>query len=196
MQFLLWLALEVSVAASIAVRSPVPTPMPTPIPTPAAATNCDSPCASVSSLWAAAQPSSSTVPADIAYECLQSVPVDVPGDLKLIEELKLFLQWQSNLAYQKLPPPGAPQPPIDMIVRLDEISFKLATGGHYSSEYEVQLDINAIFMEAHDGHLGFTSDILTVINFSREATLISISIDGFILPQLYLFRKSPTPMLS
>src|SRR5262245_36876150 len=100
--------------------------------------NNGSGCASVSS-YLAAQPTPPIVPADIAYQCLQSVPVDVPGDMELIEELKLILQWQSNIAYLKDPPPGSPQPPVDMIGRLDQISGNLATGGHYHSEYEVQL---------------------------------------------------------
>ena len=66
------------------------------------------PCAEVSELWAAqvaqlSKPGAPQlgirVPAQRAYECLMSVPVDVEGDLQEIEELKAFLQYQSTLAW-------------------------------------------------------------------------------------------------
>jgi hypothetical protein len=34
-------------------------------------------------------------------ECLESVPVDIIGNSELIDEIKLFLEWNSNTAYLK-----------------------------------------------------------------------------------------------
>ncbi|KAI2610762.1 uncharacterized protein GGS25DRAFT_163198 [Hypoxylon fragiforme] len=65
------------------------------------------PCAEVSASWAAQATAIFTrdhraqVPAQLAFDCLISVPVDVEGNLKEIEELRHFLQFQSTLSYLK-----------------------------------------------------------------------------------------------
>lgn len=61
------------------------------------------PCAAVSSLQAAAAASGSSrslrIPASLGHQCLLSVPVDKNGDVQLIDELKLYLQWNTDTAY-------------------------------------------------------------------------------------------------
>jgi len=57
--------------------------------------------ASKANLKPGAKPSIVRVPAQAAYDCLMSVPVDVEGDVLEIDELKAFLQWQSTLAWLK-----------------------------------------------------------------------------------------------
>lgn len=52
------------------------------------------PCALISS--AQAESLSVIIRADAAYDCYQSVPVNTDGDLQLIDELKLFLQWNTD----------------------------------------------------------------------------------------------------
>jgi hypothetical protein len=36
------------------------------------------------------------VPAKVAEDCLKSVPIDKDEDLALIDELKLYMNWQSK----------------------------------------------------------------------------------------------------
>lgn len=54
------------------------------------------PCAKVSELYANGK---SQVPASLAYDCLQSVPVDVSGNVELVDEMGAYFEWQSNQAY-------------------------------------------------------------------------------------------------
>ena len=66
----------------------------------AASTN--EPCASIASKQQeAGGDAGATVPAELAYQCLQSVPVDKDGDSQLIDEIKLFLQWATDTSYFK-----------------------------------------------------------------------------------------------
>lgn len=103
-----------------------------------------SPCASVSYLASsqtAASPSATaTVPAKLAYECINSVPLNVSAALDLIETVKPYWEWQSTIAYLKNPPAEYVekiQDPVDVFGELDIIEAKVKNGS-FASEYEVR----------------------------------------------------------
>lgn len=54
------------------------------------------PCAVVSKMYA---DGAGQVPAKLAYDCLHSVPLDVEGDIELIDDMGAYFEWQSNQAY-------------------------------------------------------------------------------------------------
>jgi hypothetical protein len=85
----------------------------TPTPTVPATPGLAEPCAIISSVIKA-MPSDArkVVPAELGMRCLESVPLDKAGNIKLIDELKLYLTWQSNLAYIKNPPPEYTEDPV------------------------------------------------------------------------------------
>ena len=57
------------------------------------------PCAAITKAISAAPPGArKVVPAELGVMCLQSVPLDKAGNIKLIDDIKLFAKWQSNLA--------------------------------------------------------------------------------------------------
>jgi hypothetical protein len=109
------------------------------------------PCAKVSELWASqnaenmkpgATASSILVPAQSAYDCLMSVPVDVAGDVKEIQELKSYLEYQSTLAWLKSGVKDL-QGPLDVMGGLDAIA-KNVQDKKYKSDYEVQFAIRRL----------------------------------------------------
>lgn len=53
------------------------------------------------------------VPAELGMQCLESVPLDKAGNVKLIDDLELYLAWHSNLAYLKNPPPEYTDDPVN-----------------------------------------------------------------------------------
>jgi len=155
------------------------------------------PCAEVSASWAAQATATFTqtyraqVPAQLALDCLMSVPVDVDGDLKLIKELQNFLQFHSTLSYlkdgyyvnQKI---ESHNEPLDLLARLSDIAIS-TRNGTYQNDFEVQLTLHTLFRHARDSHLRFLPDILEIFLFVRpESQLVSISGDGVALPHLYL----------
>lgn len=82
-----------------------PTAPPTILATPSAS---DSPCKRVS---LAVQPSNDTinepggrVPAELAYECLNSIPFNQSAAAALLESMRPYLEWQSSTSYVKDPP--------------------------------------------------------------------------------------------
>lgn len=111
----------------------------------------------------------------------------------------LYNQTLNRIRYLKNPPAGYPEPAIDVVAQLDNITAKLQNA-EYNNEYEVQLDIATTFTRAHDGHFYFLPDILGVIAFSRDESLqlVSVSTDGVRLPEVYVYgmhnfvcRKDP-----
>lgn len=56
-------------------------------------------------------------------------------------------------------------------------------------EYDFQMDIRALITRARDGHFVFNGDATQIFFFERQISLVSISSDGFALPQVYIFGK-------
>lgn len=133
---------------------------------------------------------SRVVPAQLGLQCLQSVPLDTEGNIKLLEELNLYLEWQSNIAYLRNPPAEYTEDPIDILGGMEDIKQRL-NSGDYLNEYDFQQDLTILFNKAYDNHFSWQSDILgTAMQFQTAAgtELISISSDGIELPRVYLFR--------
>ncbi|ORY09755.1 hypothetical protein BCR34DRAFT_365903 [Clohesyomyces aquaticus] len=173
--------------SALSTQHPVPTPAPAAPATPGLA----EPCAIVSSALAAL-PSGArkVVPAELGLMCLQSVPLDKEGNIKLIDELKFFLQWQSNLVYLKNPPADYTEDPVDIIGEMESMQKQLSSGG-YENEYDFQLDLMTLFNRAYDNHLAWQPDIIAgVMQFQRPAgtELASVSSDGVALPEIFAYR--------
>ena len=149
------------------------------------------PCAVVerviASLPAGSRP---VIPAELGVQCLQSVPLDKEGNIKLIDELKVMTKWQSNIAYLKDPPMTYTEKPIDIMGQLDSMQSKLSANG-YKTEYEFQLEMMMLFQRAYDNHFAYQPDILaSVMQFQRPpgSELVSVSSDGQALPEVFSYR--------
>jgi len=137
----------------------------------------DEPCAQIASSF------SGKVPADTAYQCLQSVPVDVTGNEKLITELKLVWQWQSEYGWLKNTPEDWELGKLDIDAELDKIQQSLKT---YKSEYDVQLAIQNITTRTGNFHFNYWPDILQVFSWIRPIGIVSLSENGTDLPKVYV----------
>jgi hypothetical protein len=149
------------------------------------------PCAVISSA-VAAMPSGARpiVPAELGVRCLQSVPLDKAGDIKLIDDLKLYVKWQSNIAYLKKPPSGYTEKPIDVMGELDRLQGQLSKDG-FASEYDFQMQVMNVFDRAYDNHFVWQPDLLaSAMQFQRPpgTELVSVSTDGVAVPEIYTYR--------
>ncbi|KAF9871421.1 peptidase S41 family protein [Colletotrichum karsti] len=133
------------------------------------------------------------VPAQLAFDCLQSVPNKPQPAKDLIKSLKAYVQWQSTLSWLKNPPASYMLPPTDIEGGLDRIGEKAGNGG-FKSEYEFQLEIFQLFASAHDGHFAFRGDIFKGFSFRNNlaADIVSVSRDGIEVPKLYHLKQLDT----
>lgn len=134
------------------------------------------------------------VPAKLAYDCLQSVPLHVNAARDLVDALPPYVEWQTTTSHLKNPPEGYQEPPVDIYGGLDSISSRIAAGG-FSGEYDFANAIYTLFNAAHDGHFLYIPDIIgSVFRFRRSVALVSISDDGTSLPKIYVHGKSRTSL--
>ena len=119
--------------ASVALSSPLQSQL-------YARQNVSTPCAQVSaSVAAQSSVATPTVAAELAYECITSVPFNQTAALALVDGVVPYFKWQSNTVFLKDPPAEYAekvQPAVDIWGDLEEIRAKVV-GGKYENEFEV-----------------------------------------------------------
>lgn len=151
-------------------------------------------CASVSKLAAAftsASPSAiPTVPAELAYECLTSIPFNSSAAVAFLDSVRPYLDWQTTISYLKDPPAEYAekvQAPYDFYANYERI-YETAKSDAYSSEYAFGFDVYRCFQRAHDGHFVLYPDSVTeIFSFGRTTPLISVSVDGTDIPEVFVY---------
>ncbi|PBP16544.1 hypothetical protein BUE80_DR012456 [Diplocarpon rosae] len=161
-----------------------------------------------SSVQRVASPSATpTVAAQLAHDCLNSVPLNKTAALQLVDSMEPYLEWQSgernpkssvmlvadqisDTAWKKNPPADYFYPPHDIFAYLASVKSNLESN-MYANEYEFQEDLYQVFARAHDGHFIFYPDALTkAFEWGRKRSLVSISEDGTSLPVIKLYGES------
>ncbi|KAL2758920.1 hypothetical protein ACRALDRAFT_1080546 [Sodiomyces alcalophilus JCM 7366] len=127
-----------------------------------------------------------TVTAQLAFDCLQSVPNKPEPAQELIRSLQAYVEWQSTLAWLRDPPSTYSFPAADIPQGLADIA-DAAANGSFASEYEFQLSIMKVFASAHDGHFSFRGDVFKPFGFGNAlaADIVAVSRDGREPPRLY-----------
>ncbi|KAF2476536.1 peptidase S41 family protein-like protein [Lindgomyces ingoldianus] len=153
--------------------------------------NASSPCALVSAS-AAAQTAAAvpTVPAQLAYDCITSVPFNKSAALSLLDAIVPYFRWQSTTAFLKDPPEEyieKIQDAVDVWGGLESIKSKVE-GSSYANEFEFGWALYRLLQSTHDGHFVFIPDVIgTVFNWARPIPLVSVSEDGKALPKPYVY---------
>ncbi|KAK4569787.1 hypothetical protein LTR86_002756 [Recurvomyces mirabilis] len=151
-------------------------------------------CASVAKLAASftsANPKATpTVPAELAYDCINSVPFNQSAAAALLDSIRPYIDWQTTIEYLKDPPAeyaAKVQAPYDFYANWDSIVAKVASGS-YANEYQFGFDLYRVFQRSHDGHFVFYPDSVTsIFSFGRTTPLVSVSTDGVSIPEVYVY---------
>ncbi|KAF2443878.1 hypothetical protein P171DRAFT_45962 [Karstenula rhodostoma CBS 690.94] len=135
-------------------------------------------------------PQPTEVPADLAHQCLLSIPINATSAKAILFELPLYLNWQSTLDVLKDPPSEyveKVQGPIDILAGLDDISAAIDKGD-IVGEWEFGWALYKLLGAAHDGHLAYILDVVGLIfSFNRPLPLVSVSEDGSKLPAIFAY---------
>jgi hypothetical protein len=150
-------------------------------------TRLRSPCAEVSYL--VSEKNLTTIPAQLAHECLISVPLHVAEAQNLLSSLEVYMKWQSTLSYVQDPPSDYQMPPFDFWAAFNHIGESLSNAA-YSSEWDFGMDLLRATTNVHDDHLRYILDVVgKVFKFGRDVELVSVSQDGLSLPMVYVHGK-------
>ncbi|KAJ5742737.1 uncharacterized protein N7511_011138 [Penicillium nucicola] len=149
------------------------------------------PCAQVSQLVADANQNkiNAIVPHDLAHQCLLSMPFDSDRALNFLNQVRKILEFQSTIDILKNPPSGYTMSSTDIIARMDTILAK-AKGNGFSSQFDMDLEVNNVIKSAHDGHLAFQLCSQSIFTYGLDLPLVSISTDGLALPQVYTLNDA------
>jgi hypothetical protein len=131
---------------------------------------------------------SAVIPAELAYNCMRSVPNYQEPAISLLNSLRTYLEFQSSKEYLRNPPPGYLLPAVDIDTEFDGIQQKVEASG-YESEYDFQVDIYSLLLSAHDGHFSWQGDVFGAFTFVRLAGgngLYAVSSDGVEPPLVYV----------
>lgn len=60
----------------------------------------------------------------------------------------------------------------------------------YSSQFEMDLEVNHLIKSAHDGHLSFQLCSQSIFTYNIDMPLVSVSTDGLALPHVYALGMS------
>lgn len=153
--------------------------------------NASSPCAQVSASVAAQRPAATpTVPAQLAYDCITSVPLNKSAALELIEAIVPYFRWQSNTVWLEDPPKEYAekvQPAAEVWGGLKKIETSVSDGT-FKNEFEFGFALYRLLQNTHDGHFVYIPDVIgTVFNWARPIPLVSISEDGIQLPKAFVY---------
>lgn len=181
------LLIEIAFTAAALKTAHASTSSPTETPTPT------HPCGRVAEAWAAQYSSSPsatpTAAPSVAYECLNSIPLYKDAAIQFIDEIKPYMEYQSDIAFKRDPPSDYSYSGYDIFEELDRIRSKIRSG-YYANEYEWQLDFYlSVVGKGHDYHMNIYPDLLArAVEFARPLSLVSISEDGSSLPVIKVYE--------
>ncbi|OGE48578.1 hypothetical protein PENARI_c027G03066 [Penicillium arizonense] len=149
------------------------------------------PCAKVSQLVADANQNkiNARVPHDLAHQCLLSMPFDSDRALNFLNQVRKILEFQSTVDILKNPPSGYTMPSTDIMGGIDTILAKAKSNG-FSSQFDMDFEVNSLIKSAHDGHLAFQLCSQSIFTYGIDLPLVSISTDGLALPQVYTLNDA------
>jgi hypothetical protein len=123
--------------------------------------------------------------AETVFECLQRVPFNDAVATRFINYYNTTLQFQSTLAFLKDPPAGYQQPAVDVEQVLQQIQNNV-TAGNYKNQYSFEVDVQRLVHRMHDSHVTLGAGILDAFSFFSPFGVVSVSVDGKELPEIYL----------
>ncbi|KFY54669.1 hypothetical protein V497_07533 [Pseudogymnoascus sp. VKM F-4516 (FW-969)] len=155
----------------------------------AASSKATEPCAVVSNLFQNGE----AIPAATGFACLSSVPFDAATGIATVENFQKLSQFHSTLGDIKNPGVGYANKPVDIIGMLDKV-ITMIKDGKFKNQYQFEEQIALITGLSFDGHYTFLGNTFySSLDWYRggasdgayEGSLISVSLDGKELPQVY-----------
>ena len=130
-----------------------------------------------------------TVDAEVAYQCLESVPIVRKDATDLLDGWAAFLEWQSDPTYKANPPDGYLLPGIDYFQAIANLRDQVTTG-NITRELDFHEGIRDILYGANDGHLAISTDFNAAVYWQRSVSLLSVSTDGSSVPEVWATRET------
>nr|ABA70581.1 hypothetical protein [Penicillium chrysogenum] len=114
------------------------------------------------------------------------MPFDPKRGAAFVDDVKKYMQWQSNADVLSNPPTSYLSPPVDIWGGLDYLQQQ-AADNKFGNQFEFDTALSDLFISAKDGHLSLIPCSYMPFAFVGHESLVSVSSDGLQLPQIYTF---------
>lgn len=133
-------------------------------------------------------PQGRAIPGQLAQDCLSDLPFEPDTARQFLAELRKYIQFQSTLEALQAPPKTYLSAATDILGGLDKIGRTA-----YTSQYQFDLDVQNLVSSANDGHFFVWPCATSIFSFNRDTNhpMVSVSVDGRAVPQLYMARDAP-----
>ncbi|KAI5776819.1 hypothetical protein EDC01DRAFT_732917 [Geopyxis carbonaria] len=133
-----------------------------------------SPCGVIQRLQQASNDANFHVSAQLARDCLTSVPLNATNAVRFIGEFRNFMAFQSTLAWARDLPSSSYRQQVDFMGGLDNI-VSFVERGLYENNYEFEEDLRVLINKMRDGHLAWQSMCLEGnFGFQHDFALLSM----------------------
>ena len=122
------------------------------------------------------------------HSCLTSVPFHAGDAKQFLQYYRDTLQFHSPLEVTKNPPDSYQQPSVDLLGGLDLLDTRIDLG-EFENRYTFEVAVQTLIYAAHDFHLHLVAGVLSVFTFSSPLGIVSLSDNGFNLPELYILGR-------
>ncbi|CAI7669875.1 unnamed protein product [Penicillium discolor] len=117
------------------------------------------------------------------------MPFDPKRGAAFVDDVKKYMQWQSNANVLSNPPASYLSPPVDIWGGLDYLQQQ-AADNKFGNQFEFDTALSDFFISAKDGHLSLLPCSFMPFMFVGHESLVSISSDGLQLPQIYTYNDA------
>ncbi|KAI0479822.1 hypothetical protein F4859DRAFT_477484 [Xylaria cf. heliscus] len=123
--------------------------------------------------------------ATLVHECLTSVPFNAAIATRFLKYYNDTLSFQSTLSYLKSPPSTYQQPSVDLLGGIQSLQDAVNSGS-FANQYEFEVALQLLLINAHDDHLFLNAGILSAFSFGSPFDIVSVSADGVETPKVYV----------
>lgn len=125
------------------------------------------------------------IPANIAHDCLEAIPLHKDDALYTVQQLRLFLQFYSAQTYFAKPPtPELELTPVDLNKTLDDIEASIKSGA-YANNYAYDKAVHNLFGYYRDGHVVYDSACYMPFVYQHKYPLVSVAKTAEDLPEIH-----------
>ncbi|KZZ97734.1 hypothetical protein AAL_03698 [Moelleriella libera RCEF 2490] len=135
---------------------------------------------------AARNPSEIFLNGQHAFDCLRTLPFDAERAFNFTQQIRKYVQFQSNLEALKDPPQAYLSPRVDILGGLDKIAKT-----QFRNQFDFDTAISDLFNSVNDGHLFIRPCSQTIFRPIQRFKIVSLSEDGIKLPEIYAFDDVP-----
>ena len=120
---------------------------------------------------------------------MNSIPINVTDATELVNWAKDYYVFVSTQGWLQDPPASWQWPGFDFLGGLNDLTTAV-NANSFTSQLQLDLALINLTRSTHDFHNKLISGTLTMFRFQTNFSVVSLSLDGASLPQIFVYGMS------